>query len=131
MKVARSADMRAIDQRAQKESGISADALMTEAGRAIARESVARFSPSRVCIVCGKGNNAGDGFVAARDLSAASIAVDVVCMVGRTELKGPVANAYDRMLKSGIVALPFSQLSQSLRNCDLIIDALLGTGVTG
>lgn len=131
MKVVTAAQMRSIDQTTIEHHGISADELMLQAGRAVAREAINTFAPARVCVVCGKGNNAGDGFVVARELKSSAIEVSVVCASSPSQLHGPALHAFDRMREAGLTALEMSALDDELRRADLVVDALLGTGIKG
>lgn len=98
--------MREIERRAWEEFGISSEALMENAGRETALLAIREFNPASVTVVCGKGNNGGDGRVAARWLSGQGVSVKVI-EAHKAEAPG---------LK------PFD-------SCDLIIDALFGTGL--
>jgi ADP-dependent NAD(P)H-hydrate dehydratase / NAD(P)H-hydrate epimerase len=131
MKVCSTSQMREIDRRAQQEFGISGDELMAEAGRAAAVVVLERFHPARVCIVCGKGNNAGDGYVVARHLKSAGSVVDVACIGSPEELKGSAANAYRSMQGHSVNELTLEHLQDSLDRCNVVVDALLGTGARG
>ena len=83
-------------------------------------------------MVCGKGNNGGDGFVVARELHRAGRVVEVALLASRTELKGDALTMFERLPVraaevTGAQALE-AEASRSLANCDLIVDAILGTG---
>lgn len=131
MKVASALQMRRIDERAQLEYGVSADELMACAGAAVAAQVLRLFSPSRVCVVCGKGNNAGDGFVIARDLIYRAVFVDVVCLSDPADFKGAAANALQQLRSTGHPLVPRERLREALAACDCVVDAVLGTGVRG
>lgn len=131
MKVVTAAQMSEIDRRAQTEFGISEDCLMTEAGRAVARVIRDRFSPQRVCVVCGKGNNAGDGYVVARELHLAKADVTVVAVVSPSELRGAASRAYASAVQAGVPIVGPDPLPDLLAQADVVVDALLGTGVKG
>lgn len=131
MKVVTAEEMRRIDERAQAEFGLSADELMLEAGRSIAQVVRSRLSPRIVCVVCGKGNNAGDGFVVARELVPHCVQVRVVCVSPSAELRGAAANAYHRMQEARVQEIGVDNMASALRDCDVVVDALLGTGVRG
>jgi ADP-dependent NAD(P)H-hydrate dehydratase / NAD(P)H-hydrate epimerase len=131
MKVATAAQMRQIDEQTSREFGITSSELMENAGRAVADLARETYAPGRVCVVCGKGNNAGDGFVAARWLKANTVDVDVVLLADPGGLTGAAAEAYQRMLGAGITPLPHVELENCLKEAHLAIDALLGTGIRG
>lgn len=136
--------MRGADARAQR-MGVSGDKLMEEAGVAVAAAARALMNTAErprtgvVLILCGPGNNGGDGLVAARHLAAAGIRSAAV-LVGADErpatpdalrnwerLEG--LDNVDRIL----VATPrdVGMLARGIERASLVIDALLGTGVRG
>jgi NAD(P)H-hydrate epimerase len=129
---------RSVDQQAIAEFGMSGLVLMENAGRGVAnlmeRSGLKRIS--RIVICCGKGNNGGDGFVLARHLLVRDYLPTVLLFADPAELTGDALVNY-RILQSlkFPVHLPsddtlnecFCQLSGD----DRIVDALLGTGVTG
>ncbi len=125
--------MRAIDRATTERFGVPSLALMENAGGVVARFILQHYpSANRIAVVCGKGNNGGDGFVVARLLHRAGRVVEVVLLASRIELKGDAKTMFERLpLRAGEVtnaqALE-SEASRSLGNCDLIVDAILGTG---
>ena len=91
---------------------------------------------ARVAIVCGKGNNAGDGFVIARHLENLGHDVRLLLACDPAELRGDAALNWHVVEKAGISALMLATGSRkdwerSLAGADWIVDALLGTGATG
>ncbi|MCX7719197.1 MAG: NAD(P)H-hydrate dehydratase [Candidatus Sumerlaeaceae bacterium] len=131
MRVATAEQMRAIDRAAQQTHGVTGEALMERAGADIAAEILRRFSPRQSCIVCGKGNNAGDGFVVARRLKEAGVGVAVVCVTPPADLSGDAAGAFQRMVAAGINPVAADQMATLCSNADLVVDALLGIGARG
>lgn len=103
--------------------GVAGIELMENAGRAVA-EAAARIQNRHIVVVAGPGNNGGDGFVAARHLAERGAAVRVSFVGDRKQLKGDAALAAQRWNGPVEEASP-----ASLRNCDLIIDALFGAGL--
>jgi len=106
--------------------------LMDRAGRAVARASVAlagRHYGARIAIVCGKGNNGGDGFAAARVLHRRGIAVRCLLLAEESEYKGDAAAHLQEMKGSGVKAEPF--VADSLSGIDVVVDAIFGTGFRG
>jgi NAD(P)H-hydrate epimerase len=105
--------------------GVASLALMENAGAAVAAEA-ARMVPhgARVAVLCGPGNNGGDGFVAARHLSEAGFAVDVALLGPRDALKGDAA-AMARRWSGKVDPLAFA----SFEGAQLIVDALFGAGL--
>jgi NAD(P)H-hydrate epimerase len=121
------AQVRAFDEYAIRVQGISGYTLMKRAGDAALRLLRARWPQARhVVVVCGAGNNGGDGYVVARLLRSVGVAVDVLALVPDHELSGDARQAADEFLASGGRAEPFN--AAALPACDVIVDALLGTG---
>ena len=132
MNAATAAEMRQLDERTIAERGISSRELMESAGLAVAKIILSRFAPARVAVFCGKGNNAGDGFVAARALYQQGIAVRVLCMEPESALKGDAAHAFAALAGTGIDIMPWPDWLVDVGNPpDIIVDALLGTGLRG
>ncbi len=106
-------------------SGIPGIELMEKAGIAVADAAMSRYEPRRTVVLCGPGNNGGDGFVAARHLAAAGWQVEVALLGDAGALKGDAAIARERW--TGAV----SGLDPSmLDGAGLVIDALFGAGLT-
>ena len=104
--------------------GIPGVRLMEAAGAAVAREIRARFAPCPVAVLCGPGNNGGDGFVVARHLAAAGWDAAVALLGGMEALKGDAAAMAARW------AGPVTPLSAAvLEGRDLVVDALFGAGL--
>jgi hydroxyethylthiazole kinase-like uncharacterized protein yjeF len=122
--------------RASAERGISVDALMENAGRAVARAAVELAGGAygrRVLVVCGKGNNGGDGLVAARILDRLGLGVTVVLLPGPSELRGPAGQNLRRFAEAGGRWRPYSagRLAREVRRADVVVDAVFGTGFRG
>ena len=133
--------MRRLDARAITESGIPGATLMENAGRG-ATDMLLRALPERglrarglrVALVCGKGGNGGDGFVVARRLKAAGARPVVYSAFPPEALSGDAALKHREMRRAGIAAPVVSDagaLRAALAKSDLVVDALLGTGVRG
>lgn len=132
--------MREADRRAIEELGIPGFTLMEVAGRAVAEEAMFMLDeedPGITICLCGKGNNGGDGFVAARVLHQAGIDVDVCLTSDPENLVGNAKAHFDLLeqivaKEDGLRILRSDELDSldSLSGGDLYIDALLGTGIS-
>jgi hydroxyethylthiazole kinase-like uncharacterized protein yjeF len=136
MNILTAEEMRAADQATIDQHGIASTQLMTHAGGAVAHFVLAEFPDAkRIVAVCGKGNNGGDGIMAAAALARAGCKAHVLLLGGRDELKGdPQA-----MLHKAQPGVPVTEvLSEAdlhtsafatlLAEADLILDAMVGTG---
>jgi len=125
--------MREADRRAIEELGIPGAVLMNNAGAAVYEA----LGPGRVGIVCGKGNNGGDGFVVARLALEADREVSVVLLADKSEISGDASvfmRAFERMGGQIEVVTTEDEVTEAmarLATCDVLVDAMLGTGVTG
>ena len=129
--------MRAIDRHAIDELGIPGIVLMENAGSGVVREML-KFSPDlsrkNIFIFCGKGNNGGDGFVIARHLLHLGSKVRILLAGKLSELKGDAQVNANSSLNMGIQVEELSadnlhQSDHKLRHCDIIVDAVFGTGL--
>src|SRR3954470_786199 len=117
--------MRATDRWAIEEQGIAGQELMERAGRGLA-DLVASVAPDGpVAIACGKGNNGGDGYVAARLLRETGRAVRVLAGAPVSELSGDARANPERV--DGVQPFAVARLA----DCSVAVDALLGTGFSG
>jgi NAD(P)H-hydrate epimerase len=121
------AQVRAFDAHAIAAQGVSGYGLMQRAGDAAMRLLRQRWPQARhVVVVCGAGNNGGDGYVVARLLRGAGFTVQLLALVPTAELRGDARLAADDYLASGGQARSCDQLA--FATCDVVVDALLGTG---
>jgi len=109
--------------------------LMENAGRAVAEEA-ARFKKGKIAVFCGRGNNGGDGFVAARHLSALGIKTDVFLAGKIGDVSAEAKVNLDILLKLGkrvkeVDAQSLRKIKNKIREYGFIIDALLGVGLKG
>lgn len=133
MKVLTAAEMRVVDRRTI-ELGIPGIVLMENAGGRVVEFLVERFSPlreQRIVILCGKGNNGGDGMVVARQLFTRfpGLWLRVALLADPGELKGDAAANYRMLQACGcpiLRAVPADAICATL-----VLDAVLGTGITG
>lgn len=135
MRAVTAAQMREADRRCIEEIGIPGAVLMNNAGMAVWR--AVESYPGPVGVVCGKGNNGGDGFVVARLALTAGRPVRVV-LVGDPEKvtgdAGTFLHAYQRLGGTLTVAQTPEDAARAvvqLADCGVLVDALLGTGFTG
>jgi hydroxyethylthiazole kinase-like uncharacterized protein yjeF len=121
------------------EQGVPVAKLMEAAGEAVARFCLRRYSgDALVVVLCGKGNNGGDGMVAARKLAEAGHTVRLVLLGAAAELKGDAERAFyaARIEKAGVEpsgvevreVADEAGLREGLAGAELIVDAVLGTG---
>ena len=106
-------------------SGVSGIELMAAAGRAVVDAIIARWTPCRVLVLCGPGNNGGDGFVVASLLRSQGWEVSVVLLGARAGLQGDAA--WHAAQWQGAVYAPDSAL---LEEAELIVDAMFGAGLS-
>ncbi len=116
-------EMRAIDE-ACAQAGVSTRALMENAGHAVAEAIVQRFPQQKTAVLCGPGNNGGDGWVAARCLRKMGWLVWVETLAPVSGLKGDVADAASAW--DGEIF----ELGASGRDAELFVDALFGAGLS-
>jgi ADP-dependent NAD(P)H-hydrate dehydratase / NAD(P)H-hydrate epimerase len=120
-------EQRALDEWAIGERGIPGVDLMERAGTGLA-DLVGELAPAgRIVAVCGKGNNGGDGFVAARLLRERGRSVDVLVLGDVAELRGDARSNFERL--PGEEPMPFD--AAALAGAGAIIDTILGTGFSG
>src|SRR5215471_10862430 len=132
MKIVTAAEMREIDRVTTANFGVPSITLMENAGEAVAVFVISRFpSVHSIGVICGKGNNGGDGFVAARKLYDAGKDVHVLLLADPAELKGDAAEMYKQLPSAVIARTPEEfdrEPARSVFDCELLIDAILGTG---
>lgn len=127
-------EMRQIDLRAEKEFLIPSLLLMENAGIGVVRTINQQYPHfSSFALLCGKGNNGGDGFVVARHLYHQQKKVVIYLLADPTEIKGDSLVNYQICQKLGIKTKVVRQKKhlKSIQKSELIIDALLGTGIKG
>ncbi|MBU0610189.1 MAG: NAD(P)H-hydrate dehydratase, partial [Armatimonadetes bacterium] len=136
MRLATAEQMREMDRRTIEEYGLPGLVLMENAGRAVA-DAAWELLPEnggRVLILAGKGNNGGDGFVAARHLAAVGVEVAVLLFAKLSDLSGDAATNAHYAEKSGLTIIeePDDEtVVGAMELADVIVDGLLGTGLSG
>lgn len=144
MKIVSTAEMREIDQRTSKDLGVPSHTLMENAGSAVARFILSEYPQTKsIGVICGKGNNGGDGFVVARRLLEAKRNVRTLLLCDPKELRGDAATAFRNLLDAikalkpvthtaPVIALQARDLeakdAAGIFGADLLVDAILGTG---
>jgi len=131
MKIVSASEMRQIDRVTTERFGVPSLNLMENAGTAVAKFVLTQYpNARRVGVICGKGNNGGDGFVAARKLHEAGREVVLVVLAEPGELRGDVAEMFRKLSIKPIGAISSEQLkgARAALAADVVVDAILGTG---
>lgn len=143
MKALTAAEMREVDRLTTERFGVPSHQLMEAAGKSVAEVFLEQYGhrngepPGRVAVLCGKGNNGGDGFVVARHLKDEAEQVGVYLFGKPEELRGDAAKNFARWREQGgSVTLVETEADwekawSEVSGADVIIDALLGTGIRG
>ena len=139
MRVLNASQMREADRRTIQDLGIPAIVLMENAGRQVLDAMNAAFGSlagHRVTVIAGHGNNGGDGYVVARGLRQQQCDV-LVCLVGASgEVRGDARINLDILERLGVPVVAvasnveWDRQKASALDCDLIVDALFGTGLS-
>jgi NAD(P)H-hydrate epimerase len=128
---------RAVDRRAIDEYGVSGLVLMENAGRGAAELLLTLGARGPVVVCCGRGNNAGDGFVIARHLDLHNIPVKICLRGDPAELTPDAAANFQIVKRSGIPIELFGnqhddqRFASQIHGAEWLVDALLGTGAQG
>lgn len=139
MKALTAAEMREVDRLSSARFGIPSRQLMEEAGRNVAElvRELAPALPARVTVLCGKGNNGGDGLVAARYLKSAGYEARVLLFGRAGEMRGDAAENLARWREGGEGVTEIQDAGGweaawgETAGAEVIVDALLGTGLRG
>jgi len=119
-----------LEQIAIQQYDISAYALMQRAGQALFDVIQRRFpDKTKLLVLCGAGNNAGDGYVLATLADNAGYAVTVVTLSDPEKLKGAAAQAYRDCVVKQMLSADGCDLNATIAAAEVIVDALLGTGL--
>jgi NAD(P)H-hydrate epimerase len=122
------AQLRALDRHAIEKDHIPALTLMNRAGAAALRTlRVAWPTAHRIVVVCGSGNNGGDGYVLARLARGAGLEAAVATVSEPARLRGEAQSAFEECRAAGVSVEPFG--AQSLTGTDVIVDAMFGIGL--
>jgi ADP-dependent NAD(P)H-hydrate dehydratase / NAD(P)H-hydrate epimerase len=133
MKIVTAAEMREIDRITSERFGVPSLALMENAGTAVAEFAISQYpSAERIGVICGKGNNGGDGFVAARKLHGAGKGVRIILLAEPSQLRGDAAEMFGRLPIAPVIVRSTEELNreqaQPVFESELLLDAILGTG---
>jgi ADP-dependent NAD(P)H-hydrate dehydratase / NAD(P)H-hydrate epimerase len=140
MKILTAAEMREVDRLTSERYGIPSLTLMENAGRRVAEFICGRYSDlarCRIVVLCGRGNNGGDGFVTARYLREMGAKPAVYLFAAPEDLRGDAATNLERWRQASgelhVIRNPEEWQSRKgqVASADLIVDALLGTGIRG
>lgn len=133
MKIVTAAEMREIDRNTTQSFGMPSLTLMENAGTAVASFVCSRYEAAkRIGVICGKGNNGGDGFVAARKLHEAGRNVSVILLAAPDDVHGDAAVMLAKLPIKPIIVQSAGELqsaaAQEVFHADVLLDAILGTG---
>jgi NAD(P)H-hydrate epimerase len=125
---------RELDRRAIEELGMPGILLMENAGRGVVEVIRSLRLPGPIHILCGKGNNGGDGYVIARHLHLAKVDVVVHRCCQPNEITGDAAVMHGIVEKMNIPLIQYEtveKLAEDILDAHWLVDALLGTGLEG
>jgi hydroxyethylthiazole kinase-like uncharacterized protein yjeF len=133
MKIVTAAEMREIDRATSQRFGVPSLTLMENAGTAVADFVTCQYrSAERIGVICGKGNNGGDGLVAARKLKAAGREVRVVLLAEPSELRGDAAEMFRKLPVTPVIVRSSDEFkrdqARAVFESEVLLDAILGTG---
>lgn len=131
-------DLQALDQYTMEQFGLPGIVLMENAGNAVVQEMIKKFphTQTKIVILAGAGNNGGDGFVIARRLVDLEYEVMLCLVVEHERLKGDALAHFEVYVKRGLPIFELSkstlsELKELIEQADVVVDAILGTGVNG
>ncbi|TAM79125.1 MAG: NAD(P)H-hydrate dehydratase [Acidobacteria bacterium] len=138
MKILTAAQMQDVDRATTEIYGVPSLTLMENAGRSVVMFLHKRFSPlgsQEIVILCGKGNNGGDGMVVARVLRESGHEPRVLLLAEPETLRGDAEINYRRLAEEGLpLTVPdhasWQEIKGKLSNATLVVDAILGTGIS-
>src|SRR6266850_532238 len=133
MKIVSAAEMREIDRLTDEKYGVPTRVLMENAGAAVADYILEHYPKAQsIGVICGKGNNGGDGFVVARKLHEEGRIVSVLLLADPKDLSGDAADMFRRLPTPPMTARTEADLEQAAVQTvfasDLLVDAIVGTG---
>ena len=133
MKIVTAAEMRAIDRATSERFGVPSLSLMENAGTAVADYVLSHHAAAeRIVVFCGKGNNGGDGFVAARRLYEQGKKVQTILLADPADLRGDASIMFSKLPQTPIAIQSAEEFdNERVRlalQADMYLDAILGTG---
>ena len=140
MRVLNTQQMREADRRTISDVGIPSIVLMENAGRQAVAAMEAAFdglASSKVGVLCGRGNNGGDGFVVARTLVQRGVEAIVFLLGSVSEVRGDARTNLEILGRIGLTVVEVANAQEwelhftEVSECDLLVDAILGTGFHG
>jgi NAD(P)H-hydrate epimerase len=140
MRVLNTEQMREADRRTIEDIGIPSIVLMENAGRQAVAAMEAAFEDlgtSRVAVICGRGNNGGDGFVVARTLVQRGVDTEVFLLGSVADVRGDARTNLEVLGRIGMTVVEITNAQEwelhftELSDCELVVDAILGTGFHG
>lgn len=136
MKVTTVSEMKSLDQRAVKEFGIPELILMENAGNSVfyVIQKELGIKGKKFVVLCGSGNNGGDGMVVARKIYSNGGNVTLILLSDKKNLKGITKKNYEILSNIGIDILnkpSFKDIKKKVKESDIIVDGMLGTGLKG
>jgi NAD(P)H-hydrate epimerase len=142
MKALTAAEMQEVDRLTTERFGLPTHQLMESAGKSVAEVFLEQYArkmtdpPGRIAVLCGKGNNGGDGFVVARYLKEEADQVRVYLFAKPEDLRGDAGKNFERWREVGEVSLvetaaDWDKVWPEISGAEVIVDALLGTGIRG
>src|SRR3954464_13436438 len=137
MRVLNTAQMREADRRTIEDIGIPSLVLMENAGRqaVAAIEAMHGDLLDQVAVVCGRGNNGGDGFVVARTLMQRGVDVSVFLLGRVADVRGDARTNLEVLGRLGVTVVEIGDSQawelhfSEVRDCSIIVDAIFGTGL--
>ena len=140
MRVLNTQQMREADRQTIDDVGLPSVVLMENAGRQAVAAMEAAFedlSTSKVGVLCGRGSNGGDGFVVARTLAQRGIEAIVFLLAGVSDVRGDARTNLEILGRVGVTVVEITNAQEwelhftEVSECDLIVDAIVGTGFHG
>jgi len=138
MRILNATQMREADRQTIEDVGLASLVLMENAGRQVVSAIEAAYDDrlsGRVAVLCGKGNNGGDGFVIARTLAQRGVDVSVFLVAPVAQVKGDARVNLDILGRLGIGVMEVDDEQRwelhasEVQRCSLIVDAIVGTGL--